>query len=243
MKYTAKTLEELLAKAAEENNVEVEELDYTITEENKGVLGIGASVTAEVTLKEKPEEPTEEDAPSETQEEETLVTSDDIKEFLFNYLGNFFMGIDQDLEVAIEEKDGEYIVNLNSENNAVLIGKMGKTLSAFNTVVRAAVNSQFKRRIDVLVDVNGYKSERYRRLRSMAKRIGHQVQKSHVDVSLDPMPNDERKVIHKTLNAMDNIHTESEGEGRDRHVVVHYVPDKEDTSESEEKPEDISISE
>ncbi|MBQ7992888.1 MAG: KH domain-containing protein [Solobacterium sp.] len=199
--YTAKTLEELLANAAADKNCSVEDLHYTVTEEKKGLLGIGNSVTAEV------------------------FNMDDVKEFLFDYLGNFFTSIDQDIEVAIEERTDGFIVNLNADNNAVLIGKMGKTLAAFNTVVRAAVNSEFKKRIDILIDINHYKEERYAKLRSMAKRIGKQVQRSRVDVELDPMPNDERKVIHKTLNDWHNIRTESEGEASARHICIRYVDD------------------
>lgn len=200
--YTAKTLEELLQTAAEEYGCSVEEINYTVTEEKKGLLGIGNSVTAEV------------------------FTMDDVKEFLFDYLGDYFTGIDLDIEVAIEERDDSFVINLNADNNAVLIGKMGKTLSAFNTVVRAAVNSQFKKRIDVLIDVNHYKEERYSKLRFMAKRIAKQVQRSRVDVALDPMPNDERKIIHKTLNDWRNIKTESEGEGLKRHVCIRYTDAK-----------------
>lgn len=174
--YTAKTIEELLQLAAADKACEVEDINYTITEEKKGLLGIGSSVTAEV------------------------FTMDDVKEFIFDYLGEFFTGIELNIEVAIEERRDGFIINLNADNNAVLIGKMGKTLAAFNTVVRAAVNTAFKKRIDILVDINHYKEDRYAKLRGIAKRIAKQVQRSHVDVALDPMPNDERKVIHKTLN-------------------------------------------
>ena len=200
-KYQAKTLEEILEKAAEEYGCDTSSLMYNVLEEKEGLLGIGKSITAEV------------------------FTMDDVKEFLFDYMGDFFTGIDLDLECAIEEKDNSFIVNLNADNNAVLIGKMGKTLSAFNTVIKAAVNAKFKKRIDILIDVNHYKSDRYYKLRGMAKRIGKQVQRDHVKVSLDPMPNDERKVIHKALNEWHNIKTESEGEGSNRHVCISYVED------------------
>ncbi len=202
--YTAKNLDELLQKAAEDKGCTIEELNYTVTEEKKGILGIGNSVSADV------------------------FTMDDVKEFLFDYLGNFFTGIDQDIEVAIEERSDSFVVNLNADNNAVLIGKMGKTLAAFNTVVRAAINAEFKKRIDVLIDINHYKEERYAKLRSMAKRIAKQVQRSHVDAELDPMPNDERKVIHKVLNEWHNIRTESEGEAGNRHICIRYVSDAEE---------------
>lgn len=200
-KYQAKTLEEILEQASEDYGCDTSSLMYNVLEEKDGILGIGKSITAEV------------------------FTMDDVKEFLFDYMGDFFTGIDLDLECAIEEKDNAFIVNLNADNNAVLIGKMGKTLSAFNTVIKAAVNAKFKKRIDILIDVNHYKSDRYYKLRGMAKRIGKQVQRDHVKVALDPMPNDERKVIHKALNEWHNIRTESEGEGSNRHVCISYVED------------------
>ena len=199
--YQAKTLEEIIEQAAEDYGCDTSSLMYNVLEEKDGILGIGKSITAE------------------------LFTMDDVKEFLFDYMGDFFTGIDLDLECAIEEKDNAFIVNLNADNNAVLIGKMGKTLSAFNTVIKAAVNAKFKKRIDILIDVNHYKSDRYYKLRGMAKRIGKQVQRDHVKVALDPMPNDERKVIHKALNEWHNIKTESEGEGSNRHVCISYVED------------------
>lgn len=199
--YQAKTLEEIIEQAAEDYGCDTSSLMYNVLEEKDGILGIGKSITAEV------------------------FTMDDVKEFLFDYMGDFFTGIDLDLECAIEEKDNAFIVNLNADNNAVLIGKMGKTLSAFNTVIKAAVNAKFKKRIDILIDVNHYKSNRYYKLRGMAKRIGKQVQRDHVKVALDPMPNDERKVIHKALNEWHNIKTESEGEGSNRHVCISYVED------------------
>lgn len=229
--YTGKTINDALNAAATDRGVAVEEIQYTVTEEKKGVLGIGSSVTIEVTELEVPteEEIQEElisDIENDLAETEEEFSMDAVKEFLFDYLGDFFTGIDLDTECAIEERADGFVVNLNADNNAVLIGKMGKTLAAFNTVVRAAVNARFKKRVDVLIDVNHYKEERYYKIRAMAKRTARQVQRSHVDAELDPMPNDERKVIHKALNDWHNIKTESEGEGSNRHICIKYVEDE-----------------
>lgn len=230
--YTGKTLEEVLSAASADFGCSADELNYTVVEEKKGILGLGSSITIAV------EEPVEEEVVEETPAEpetvkeeavENTFSMDDVKEFIFDYLGNFFTGIDEDIEVAIEEREDGFVVNLNAENNAVLIGKMGKTIAAFNTVVKGAVNAQFKHRVNVLIDVNHYKEDRYARLRSMAKRTGKQVQRSKVDVELDPMPNDERKVIHKALSEWHNLRTDSEGEGSNRHVCIRYVADKEES--------------
>ena len=239
--FTAKSLDEALELAAQELGCDKETITYTVVEEKKGVLGLGASVTIEADVPEVEEE-IEEEAVIEPEEEEEETHSSrrnysesDVKDFLFDYLGNFFEGIELDADAAIEVKDGQYIVNLGADNNAVLIGRQGKTLDAFNAVVRAAVNSHFHARIDVLIDVNYYKEDRYHKLASMARRTAKQVQRSHVDATLDPMPNDERKAIHRALNKWHNISTESEGQGADRHVVIKYVPDQ-----NSEEPEDTA---
>ena len=83
--------------------VSVEELTYFVTEEKQGFLGIRASVTAEV------------------------YASCDVKEFLFNYIGEFFTGLNQDVEIEIFEEESGYRIMLNAENNAVIIGKNGQT--------------------------------------------------------------------------------------------------------------------
>lgn len=196
--YTAKTLEDLLANAAKEKNVNVSELTHHILEEKKGLLGLGASVRAEV------------------------FCLNDVKEFIFDYLGTFFTNFEQEIEIEILMDNKIFKVLLNSENNAILIGKNGQTLQAINTVVRSAVNATFKGRFNVFIDINNYKEDRYAKVKALANRVARSVQKSKIAAALDPMPNDERKVIHQFLSTFENIRTESEGEGRDRHLKIFY---------------------
>ncbi len=205
--YSGKSLEEALAAAASEKNCKPEDLTYFVKEESEEGVAVDA------------------------------YCEDDVKEFLFNYIGTFFVDIDQDIEIGIEEKDGSYTVRLNAENNALLIGRMGKTLAALNTVIRGAANNEFRKHLDILIDVNDYKEDRYRIVRSIARRTAKEVLNSHVDAALDPMPNDERKAIHRTLNTWDHIVTESAGEGRDRHIVIKYVENKNEEDKAEEPAE------
>ena len=201
--YTGKTLDEVLQTIATNDNCKVEEITYTVTEEKKGILGLGSSVTVEA------------------------YTPRDIKDFIFDYLGNYFTELNLGVSIEIiEEKNNDaplYRVILDAENNAIIIGKGGQTLRAISYVLRAAVNNTFHKRFNVLVDVGNYKEDRYRKVKRIAQRVAREVRKSHVDAALDPMPNDERKVIHQFLSGMPNIKTESEGEGAHRHLVIKYV--------------------
>jgi len=78
-----------------------------------------------------------------------------------------------------------------------------------------------------LIDVNGYKEERYDKICRMAIRVAKDVRRTKVDAELDPMPADERKAIHNALSKMEDISTHSQGEGVNRHLCILYTPGKE----------------
>ena len=200
-KYTGKTLDEVLSNIATQQGCTVEEITYEVIEEKKGIFGIGASVTIEA------------------------YTKQDIKEFIFNYLGTYFTDLNQAVSIEIFVDQDTFKVVLDAENNAIIIGKAGQTLRAITNVLKAATNNTFRRRVNIIVDVNNYKEDRYRKVKHIASRVAREVRKTHVDAALDPMPNDERKVIHQYLSGMKNIKTESEGEGVKRHLVIKYVED------------------
>lgn len=200
--YTGKNLDDLLKSVAAEKGVAVEELTYTIKEEKAGFLGIGGKVEAEV------------------------YCSKDIEAFLKAYLERFFENIEMQAEVTVENDDGFYRIQINAENNAVLIGKNGTALQSLNTIVKAAASSEFRKRVGVLIDINGYKQEKYHKVCALAMRVAKDVRRTKTDAILDPMPADERKAIHNHLADMDCITTESEGEGNHRRLKIMYTPDK-----------------
>lgn len=206
--YTGRTLEEVLNGIASEQECRVQDITYNVVDEEKGgIFGIHKSVTVEA------------------------FTSKDVKEFIFEYLGAYFTELNQGVSIEIivehnKERENEllYRVVLDAENNAIIIGKNGQTLRAISTVLKAAVNATFKKRINVLVDVNHYKEDRYKKVKAIARREALNVAKTHIDVELSPMPNDERKVIHQYLQDFKNVSTISIGEGPKRHLCIKYTP-------------------
>jgi Predicted RNA-binding protein len=198
-----KTLEEVLSGYASSRGVEESDITYFIVEEKKGLLGIGNKVIVDLYCKK------------------------DIVDFLYNYLGSYFNGIELDTEIDIRVENDSFKIMLNAENNAILIGKAGQTLQALNTITRAAASSTFKKRVHILIDVNNYKSDRYSKVKAYARNVAKTVQTTRVTATLDSMPNDERKVIHQYLTTMKNIRTESVGEGRDRRLKIIYVENEE----------------
>lgn len=165
---------------------------------------------------------------SKTEEEVVLnvFTDSDIIEFIEEYIETFFKNLDQEVYVDARYSDGMYRIFINASNNAVVIGKDGNTLQSFTNVVRAATNSYFKKHIKIVMDVNNYKANIYEKVESAAYRIAREVQESKIDATLDFMPSDERRVVHNYLSGMENIKTESIGEGKERRLVVRYFEEK-----------------
>ena len=197
-RYSAKNLEELLQEAATDKGVSVDQLTYYVVEEKQGFLGFGSEVTAEV------------------------YSQQDVLNFLKEYVETFLHHYDEKAKATVSREREAIQVAIDATNNAILIGKGGQTLQAINTVVKGAVNSMFKHRFYVMVDINNYKKERYEKVRQMARRIAKNVQRTKIAAVLDSMPNDERKVVHQTLSKMQNIKTESEGDGRNRRLRIYY---------------------
>ena len=203
-KFTGKTLDEALAAACDAKGCTKEELHYEVTEEKSGFLGIGKTIEIEA------------------------YCPKDIEDFIKSYIQTYFDNSELDGTVEIENDHGFYRITVNTKNNAIMIGKAGKSLQAFNRLVKAAVSAAFKKRIGLLIDVNGYKEERYEKICKMAVRIAKDVRRTKVDAVLDPMPADERKAIHNALAGMNDISTKSEGEGEGRRLHILYTPGKDE---------------
>lgn len=156
-----------------------------------------------------------------------VFTDSDIIDFIEDYIETFFRNIDQSVHVDVRYSDSMYRIFVNAKNNAVVIGKDGTTLKAFTNVIRSATNSHFRKNIKIVMDVNNYKANIYEKIESMTYRIAREVQESKIDATLDFMPSDERRVVHNYLSGMQNIKTESIGEGKERRLRIRYVADEE----------------
>jgi spoIIIJ-associated protein len=195
--YSSKTVEDALAEASKELGLPSEQIIYVVTEEKKGLFVKKATI----------------------QVYELADAVAYAEEYLKSAIGA--LGIPVEIETKVEEDIIH--ITINSERNPVLIGKNGRTLQSLNELVRLAVSNHFKHRFRILLDVGGYKEDKYSRLAYLAKKTANDVITSHVDVKLDPMTPDERRVVHNALNGMEHIKTESSGEGSDRAVTIKFV--------------------
>ena len=120
------------------------------------------------------------------------------------------------------ERDGHHSINVDIRGNdlSVLIGRRSETLSAFQYVASLIVGKETGQFVQLTVDVEGYRARRERQLIQMAKRMAEQVVKSGRRQTLEPMPADERRIIHIALREHPDVKTESTGEDPYRKVMI-----------------------
>ena len=112
------------------------------------------------------------------------------------------------------------IININSSDMGIVIGKRGSTLDAIQFLLSLAVNKGRDDYIRVMVDAKGYRKRREQTLIRLANKMAAKAKSTKRLVKLEPMNPYERRIIHSTLQDVNGITTFSEGEDPYRRVVI-----------------------
>lgn len=119
------------------------------------------------------------------------------------------------------EKAGETtILKVNGDDAGALIGHRGEVMEAMSYLCGLVANRADGEYEKMSLDVNGYRSKREQNLIALAKRIGAKVARTGRSQMLEPMNPYERRIIHSTISQMENVKSESTGEGAARRVVI-----------------------
>lgn len=113
------------------------------------------------------------------------------------------------------------ILKVEGENVGALIGRRGETMESLSYLASLVANRQEGEYIKLGLDVAGYRSKREQDLEALARRIGARVAKTGRSFAMEPMNPYERRIIHSTISQMEDVRSESKGEGADRRVVVY----------------------
>jgi len=112
------------------------------------------------------------------------------------------------------------ILNVVGDDLGVLIGRRGETLRSLQFMTRLIVSRRLGVWPNLVVDVEGYKARREEALRALALRIANQVRSSHEPMALEPMPANERRIVHLALRDDPDVYTESTGKEDRRKVQI-----------------------
>ena len=161
------------------------------------------------------EAPAEKGASAGRLEEEGDVAAD--------YLEELLDIADIDGDIDIEVRNGRTYISIVTEEESAgldnLVGRDGEVLEALQELTRLAVLSATENRSRLVLDINGYRSDRAGDLQKIAEDAVASVRQSGEAVALAPMSAYERKIVHDAIAELGLV-SESEGEGADRHIVV-----------------------
>lgn len=230
LEVIAPSVEEAIARGVNELGIPREELNVEVLDEGSGgFLGLAARqarvrLTVRSPRKEaegqRELEEAAEDREDLSEDEEILqITLETIDELMNR------MGIEAKVEAHWGKKDEHskvrpLLVDITGEDLSILIGRGGETLEAFQYITRLIVSKEMKRGIPIVIDVEGYKARRERQLRRLARRMADQAIELGRTMVLEPMPPNERRIIHVELRENPRVETESVGEHDKRKVTI-----------------------
>ncbi len=115
---------------------------------------------------------------------------------------------------------GRVYVNVKSDDSRFIIGKNGNSLEALDHILNLILHKDEKTRTKVSLDVEGYRKQQESRLQTIAMKAAEEVKQTGKPYRFDPMPSDERRLIHMFLKNDPSVESVSEGEGRFRKIVL-----------------------
>ena len=141
-------------------------------------------------------------------------------EILENLISKMGVSAVINLKHAEQEDVGGPAFDVDGDDSGLLIGRRGETLRALQFLVSFIAARQLQSRVNIFLDVAGYQERRYQALTNMAQRVAQRVDATGHSVTLEPMPPNERRVVHMALADHPGVSTISTGEGDGRQVVV-----------------------
>ncbi|MBO0594643.1 RNA-binding protein [Nesterenkonia sp. E16_7] len=140
-----------------------------------------------------------------------------------DYLEELLDIVDLDGDIDIEVRGGRTYVSIVTEEGGEelddLVGDGGDVLDALQELTRLAVLTATGERTRLILDIAGHRDQRQDELKDQAEKAIAKVKDRGEDEHLEPMSAYERKIVHDFV-AESGLLSESEGEGKRRHVVI-----------------------
>lgn len=141
-------------------------------------------------------------------------------EFARSFLQDIISFFGENIEVHADIEDD--IIELyveSSESNSILIGRNAETLRSLQYIVSTALRNKGAVLARVNVDIADYKKQREEKLAEKARGWIEAVRESG-DSHVARLNAADRRVVHRVASEYEDIQTFSEGEGRERHIII-----------------------
>ena len=247
LEMIAPSSDEAIANGLKQLGIDEDQVDIEILDAgSRGLLGIGGrQARVRLTIKNQEEEkPKQEPAEKSTSNhsygdmveyrESNKIDSESLSEEERQYLKvakNVVLELLERMRVKAvvepcfiapeDEKDERIIlVDIQGDDLSILIGRRSETLNALQYISSLIVSKELGKWVPMMIDVQGYRKRRDRQLRQLGRRMAEQAIQTGRRQVLEPMPANERRVIHLELRNHPQVTTESMGEEPYRKVTI-----------------------
>ena len=152
-----------------------------------------------------------------------VIKKQDVIDYIEEFLIEITKKMGLDTKIEINEEDSIFNVKMYSNNNPILIGKDGKTLSSIQTLLRQTISNKIKFNLKINIDASNYKARKEKYFERNIKNIINEVLKTKDEIKLEPMNSFKRRIVHSIVSDYYNLETESVGEEPNRCVIIRYV--------------------
>ncbi len=196
--FTAKSIEEAKAMAAQEFGAEESKITFTVIEEPK--KGLFGKVKGEAKVE--------------------AVYELSKAQIAGNYIKGILENMEINSEISIEENDEGATIEILGDTTGAVIGRRGETLDAIQYLASMTANRGDKEYYRITVDCCGYREKRKAILEELAAKIAKTVLRTGRTSTLEPMNPYERRIIHSAVANIEGVVSKSIGEEPYRKVVI-----------------------
>lgn len=238
LEIIAPSVEEAVEKGLQDLGLTEDDVDIEVLDEGKkGLLGLGtrqARIALKIkTPKDQSQEPSKA-APAPTTSETTENVDEgefddedaeaiSISRETINIILEK-MHVDAEVSIRLGESDSgrvkPVLIDIEGRDLSFLIGRKAETIDALQYITGLIVGRELGRWVPVQIDVQHYRQRREDELRKLARRIAEQVMSTGRSQTLEPMPPNERRIVHIELRGNPRVETSSTGEEPRRKVTI-----------------------
>ncbi len=238
--FMAATVEEAIAKGLDELGLERDAVEVEVLDEGKRNVFKFASRQAHVRLtplqapaEVSEAEPEKQDLFDDLSDEEialdlqsALADPSDlegsVREVLTDILAKMSIKANVSTKLVHSEEDDREVVyaNIEGDDLSFLIGRKSETLNALQYLTGLIISKKVNHWVPLQVDVQSYRMRRESEIKKIAHRMAEQAMSTGRKQYLEPMPANERRIVHMELRGYEQLVTESIGEDPNRKVTI-----------------------
>ncbi len=139
---------------------------------------------------------------------------------IHNLVTEFLEKLEVSAEFTLNEEDGAILIRLETGEPGVLIGHHGRSLEAIQIILGQLIYKKLGQWVRIVGTVGDYRERRNEQLKELAQKTADRVIETQSEMILTDLTPAERRIVHMTLSEHPQVMSESQGEGRNRRLIV-----------------------